>query len=65
VDLLAILPFYICSGIDLRSVWAFRLLHLIRLLKLARYSKVIRRYLLPDNKRETGIQLVNRRVALR
>lgn len=44
VDLLAILPFYIASGIDLRSLRAFRLLRLFRLLKLARYSKAMQRF---------------------
>lgn len=44
VDLIAILPFYLSSGIDLRSVRAFRLLRLFRLLKLARYSSAIQRY---------------------
>jgi voltage-gated potassium channel len=44
VDLVAILPFYISSGIDLRSVRAFRLLRLFRLLKLARYSSAMQRY---------------------
>lgn len=44
VDLLAILPFYIGSGIDLRSIRAFRLLRLIRIFKLARYSAAARRF---------------------
>ena len=44
VDLVAILPFYVSSGIDLRSVRAFRLLRLFRLLKLARYSSAMQRY---------------------
>jgi voltage-gated potassium channel len=44
VDLIAILPFYISTGIDLRSIRAFRLLRLFRLLKLARYSKAMQRY---------------------
>ncbi len=44
VDLLAILPFYISTGIDLRSVRAFRLLRLFRTLKMARYSTAIRRF---------------------
>jgi len=44
VDLIAILPFYITTGLDLRSARAFRLLRLFRLLKLARYSEAIRRY---------------------
>ncbi|MCH8042298.1 MAG: ion transporter [Planctomycetes bacterium] len=43
VDLLAILPFYLASGIDLRSLRAFRLLRLFRAFKMVRYSKAIRR----------------------
>ena len=43
IDLLAILPFYISTGIDLRSLRAFRLLRLFRLLKLARYSAAMQR----------------------
>jgi voltage-gated potassium channel len=43
VDLLSILPFYLSTGIDLRSVRAFRLLRLFRALKLVRYSKAIQR----------------------
>lgn len=44
VDLVAILPFYIGTGIDLRSVRAFRLLRLFRIFKLARYSDAVRRF---------------------
>ena len=44
VDLLAVLPFYVAPGADLRSVRVFRLLRLFRLLKLVRYSKAIRRF---------------------
>lgn len=44
IDILAILPFYISTGIDLRSLRAFRLLRLFRILKLAKYSKAIQRY---------------------
>lgn len=44
VDLLAILPFYISLGFDLRSVRAFRLLRLLRVFKLARYNKAIQRF---------------------
>ncbi|TWU33890.1 ion transporter [Novipirellula artificiosorum] len=44
IDLLAILPFYLSLGVDLRSIRAFRLLRLFRILKLARYSKAIRRF---------------------
>jgi len=43
IDLLAILPFYIASGVDLRSVRAFRLLRLFRLFKLMRYSRALNR----------------------
>ncbi len=44
IDLVAILPFYVMSGIDLRSLRAFRLLRLFRVLKLLRYSKAMRRF---------------------
>ncbi|BCX47781.1 ion transport protein [Haloferula helveola] len=44
VDLLAILPFYLATGFDLRSIRAFRLLRLFRLLKLARYSSAMQRF---------------------
>ena len=44
IDLVAILPFYLSTGIDLRSIRAFRLLRIFRLLKLARYSAAVRRY---------------------
>ena len=44
VDLLAILPFYLAIGVDLRSVRAFRLLRLFRIFKLARYNYAIRRF---------------------
>lgn len=44
VDLIAILPFYLSTGLDLRAVRAFRLLRLFRLLKLARYSRAMQRY---------------------
>jgi voltage-gated potassium channel len=43
VDLIAILPYYL-SGLDLRSVRAFRLLRLFRILKLARYSAALQRF---------------------
>jgi voltage-gated potassium channel len=43
VDLLAVLPFYLTLGFDLRTVRAFRLLRLFRILKLARYSRAMRR----------------------
>ena len=44
IDLAAILPFYIASGIDLRSLRAFRLLRLFRAVKLLRYGEAIKRF---------------------
>lgn len=44
IDLVSILPFYIATGVDLRSFRAFRLFRLFRLLKLVRYNKAIRRF---------------------
>jgi len=44
VDLLAILPFYIGLGLDLRSIRILRLLRLFRIFKLARYSAAARRF---------------------
>lgn len=44
IDLLAILPFYLATGIDLRSLRAFRLLRLVRILKLVRYSAAVQRF---------------------
>jgi voltage-gated potassium channel len=44
IDLLSILPFYIASGVDLRSVRAFRLLRLFRIFKLVRDNRAFRRF---------------------
>ena len=44
VDLAAILPFYLATGLDLRSLRAIRLLRLFRVFKLLRYSAAIRRF---------------------
>ena len=44
IDLVAILPFYVTAGIDLRAFRAFRLLRLFRIFKLARYSVAVRRF---------------------
>jgi voltage-gated potassium channel len=44
IDLLAILPFYIAPGLDLRSVRAMRLLRLFRAFKFARYNRAMRRF---------------------
>lgn len=43
IDLLAILPFYLASGFDLRSARALRMLRLFRILKIARYSEALAR----------------------
>jgi voltage-gated potassium channel len=44
IDILAILPFYLALGVDLRSVRAFRLFRLVRLFKLTRYSDAMDRF---------------------
>lgn len=44
IDLLAILPFYITTSVDLRSIRVFRFLKLFRLFKLLRYSKAINHF---------------------
>ena len=44
IDFFAILPFYIASGIDLRSIRVFRLFRLFRAFKMFRYSKAIQRF---------------------
>ncbi len=43
VDLLAILPFYLALGIDLRGLRAVRLLRLFRILKLVRFVNAVER----------------------
>lgn len=44
IDLLAILPFYLSLGIDLRSIRVFRLLRIFRILKAAKYSNALERF---------------------
>ena len=44
IDLLAILPFYVATAIDLRTLRLMRLLRLARLLKLARYNQALLRF---------------------
>lgn len=44
IDLLAILPFYITAGIDLRALRMFRLFRILRAFKLFRYSKAITQF---------------------
>ena len=38
------MPFYLATGLDLRSLRIFRLLRLVRILKLARYSAAVQRF---------------------
>lgn len=45
IDLLAILPFYLSFGVDLRSLRALRFLRLFRVLKLVRYSKAMNHFI--------------------
>ena len=44
IDLFAILPFYVASGVDLRSLRIFRLFRLLRAFKIFRYSTAIQRF---------------------
>lgn len=44
IDLLAILPFYLRTAVDLRALRAFRILRVFRTLKLIRYSRALNRF---------------------
>lgn len=44
IDLLAILPFYLSFGMDLRTLRLLRLLRLVRVLKLVRYGGALQRF---------------------
>ena len=44
IDLLAILPFYLSLGVDLRSLRVLRIFRLFRIFKLVRYSRAINRF---------------------
>jgi voltage-gated potassium channel len=44
VDLLAIVPFFLSTGLDLRSIRVLRFLRLFRAFKIVRYSKAIQRF---------------------
>ena len=44
IDLLAILPFYLAFGVDLKSIRAFRFVRLFRLFKLVRYNRAIKHF---------------------
>ena len=44
IDFLAIIPFYLSFGVDLRSLRALRFLRLFRVLKLVRYNKAMNHF---------------------
>jgi voltage-gated potassium channel len=44
IDLMAIAPFYLALGLDLRAVRLFRVMKIFRTFKIARYSKAIERF---------------------
>lgn len=44
IDLLAILPYYLVTALDLRSLRLLRILRLARILKLTRHQKAIQRF---------------------
>jgi voltage-gated potassium channel len=44
IDFIAILPFYLSFGVDLRSLRALRFLRLFRVLKLVRYNKAMNHF---------------------
>ena len=44
IDLLAILPFYLPTSIDLRTLRILRLLRLVRIFKMVRYNKALHRF---------------------
>jgi voltage-gated potassium channel len=44
IDLLAVIPFYLATSVDLRTLRLLRLLRLIRILKMVRYNKAINRF---------------------
>ena len=44
IDLLAIAPFYLALGLDLRTIRIFRIMKLFRAFKIVRYSRAIQRF---------------------
>lgn len=44
IDFLAILPFYLSTSIDLRSLRAFRIFRIFRAFKLIRYNSALKRF---------------------
>jgi len=60
VDLVAILPFYLSLGLDLRALRAFRLFRIFRIFKVTRYSVAVERFgrALSDAKAEALVFLL-------
>lgn len=60
IDFLAVIPFYLSIGVDLRSVRVFRLFRLFRIFKLFKYSSAIDRLVLAfkEIKKELTIFLI-------
>lgn len=56
VDLLAIAPFYVSAGVDLRAVRALRFFRVFRVFKILRYTKAIQR--LKDAFRDVKEELI-------
>ncbi len=44
IDLAAILPFYLSTGLDLRAIRVFRLLRLVLIMKLFKYNLAVKRF---------------------
>ena len=55
IDLLAIAPFYLSTGLDLRSIRVFRMFRLLRLFKLLRYNRSIGRFKYAFNEVKTEL----------
>ena len=57
IDFIAILPFYLSFGVDLRSLRALRFLRIFRILKLVRYNKAMLEF-------TTAIKIVKEQIFL-
>ena len=44
IDLLAVAPFYLSIGLDLRSLRSLRLMRIFRIFKLVRYNRALKRF---------------------
>jgi voltage-gated potassium channel len=55
IDLLAILPFYLATSLDLRSLRLLRLLRILTLFKLVRYNKAITRFVSAINESKSEL----------